>query len=172
VYLHSRPEASSVIDLIRRTCRRWWARRCRGGHHADGYSQGADTRRWRRTAPERNNATEITVVAGAHLAGLTTCLACSTVNVNTGISTLCPSVTAWQSVYGNIPHQRGCLLPTYATGIETLLPSPTLNFTTPVTTGNRVQRVRRPTRHGRAVPARSLQIPRSTPTTRCSWRQA
>jgi hypothetical protein len=77
------------------------------------------------------------VVAARTWPGHTTCRACSSQSTQLpDISTLCPSQTAWQRFYGNIPHQRKVAFAgSYATG-ETLLPSPTLNFTTLVTTAS------------------------------------
>lgn len=139
-YLHADSEASAVIDSIRA------ARAAAGGVGASlsgkvmltGYSQGGHASMAAHRAIERDNAAEINVVAGAHLAGpYNLSGSFKSVDAIAGYQYFVPFlVTAWQKVYGNIYTSVGAAFkPTYATGIESLLPSPTLNFTTLVTTG-------------------------------------
>lgn len=141
-YLHADSEATSVIDSIR-------AARNAAALPAinatlpnkillTGYSQGGHSSMATHRAIERDHAKEMTVVAGAHLAGpynlsgsvkVTTAIA--------GVQYFVPFlVTAWQTVYGNIYAKVSDVFKApYDSYIETLLPSPTLDFTTLVTTG-------------------------------------
>ena len=139
-YLHADSEASSVIDSIRA------ARAAAGGVGASlsgkvmltGYSQGGHASMAAHRAIERDNAAEINVVAGAHLAGpYNLSGSFKLVDAIAGYQYFVPFlVTAWQKVYGNIYSSVGAAFkPAYATGIESLLPNPTLDFTTLVTTG-------------------------------------
>lgn len=139
-YLHADSEASSVIDSIRA------ARAAAGGVGATlsgkvmltGYSQGGHASMAAHRAIERDNAAEINVVAGAHLAGpYNLSGSFKSVDAIAGYQYFVPFlVTAWQKVYGNIYSSVGAAFkPAYASGIETLLPSATLDFTTLVTTG-------------------------------------
>ena len=110
-YLHADSEARTVIDSVRAA---------------------------RAAAPSVDHATEFNVVAGAHLAGpynlsgslqLTDAIA--------GFQFFVPYlVTSWQKVYGNVYTDVKTAFKTpYSGYIENLLPSPTLNYTTLVTTG-------------------------------------
>jgi hypothetical protein len=87
---------------------------------------------------EKSLSGEIKVVAGAHLAGpynlsgsmkLTEAIA--------GYQFFVPYlVTAWQKIYGNLySNVNDAFKAPYAEGIESLLPSPNLNYTTLVTSG-------------------------------------
>ena len=89
-------------------------------------------------AIERDNASEINVVGGAHLAGpynLSGSL--KVTQAVAGAQFFIPYlVTAWQKVYGNIYSSPSVAFKApYDSYIETLLPSPTLTYTTLVTTG-------------------------------------
>lgn len=139
-YLHADSEASAVIDSIRA------ARAAAGGVGASlsgkvmltGYSQGGHASMAAHRAIERDNAAEINVVAGAHLAGpYNLSGSFKSVDAIAGYQYFVPFlVTAWQKVYGNIYTSVGAAFkPTYATGIESLLPSATLDGTTLITTG-------------------------------------
>ena len=139
-YLHADSEASAVIDSIRA------ARAAAGGVGASlsgkvmltGYSQGGHASMAAHRAIERDNAAEINVVGGAHLAGpYNLSGSFKLVDAIAGYQYFVPFlVTAWQKVYGNIYSSVGTAFkPAYATGIESLLPSLTLDFTTLVTTG-------------------------------------
>lgn len=139
-YLHADSEATSVVDSIRA------ARRAAAGRNVNlsgkvmltGYSQGGHASAAAQRAIERDHAGEINVAGAAHLAGpynlsgsfkLTDAIA--------GYQFFVPYlVTAWQKVYGNIYGNPGqAFKAPYASYIETLLPNPTLNYTTLVTTG-------------------------------------
>lgn len=139
-YLHADSEASSVIDSIRaaRAASSKLGGSLSGKVMLSGYSQGGHSSMAAHRAIERDNAAEINVVAGAHLAGpynlsgsfkLTEAIA--------GYQFFVPFlVTSWQKVYGDIYSNPTQVFKTpYSGYIENLLPNPTLNFTTLVTTG-------------------------------------
>jgi pimeloyl-ACP methyl ester carboxylesterase len=139
-YLHADSEASSVIDSIRaaRNATPLVGGSLSGKVMLTGYSQGGHSSMAAHRAAERDNAAEINVVAGAHLAG----------PYNLSGSLLVPGaiagyqffvpylVTAWQKVYGNVyASVTTAFKAPYASYVETLLPSPTLTYTTLVTSG-------------------------------------
>jgi hypothetical protein len=139
-YLHADSEASTVIDSIRA------ARKAAGETGVNlsgkvmltGYSQGGHSSMAAHRAIERDNAGEIGVVAGAHLAGpynLSGSLKIPTAIA--GYQFFVPYiVTSWQKAYGNVYTSVGQVFKApYAAGIENLLPNPTLNYTTLVTSG-------------------------------------
>jgi pimeloyl-ACP methyl ester carboxylesterase len=139
-YLHADSEATSVIDSIRA------ARRAAGTVGATlsgkvmlaGYSQGGHSSMAAHRAIERDHASEINVIAGAHLAGpynLTGSLKLP--NAIAGYQFFVPYlVTSWQKIYGNIYSSPSVAFKApYDSYIETLLPNPTLTTTTLVTTG-------------------------------------
>ena len=139
-YLHADSEASSVIDSIRaaRNAASSVGANLSGKVMLTGYSQGGHASMAAHRAIERDNAGEINVVAGAHLAGpynLSGSL--KVTNAIAGVQFFVPYlVTAWQKVYGNIYSAPALAFnPTYAGYIESLLPSPTLDYTTLVTSG-------------------------------------
>lgn len=139
-YLHADSEATAVIDSIR-AARRAASERgatLNGKVMVTGYSQGGHASMAAHRAIEQFHSGEINLVAGAHLAGpynlsgsfkLTEAIA--------GYQFFVPYlVTSWQKVYGNVyssPSQA--FKAPYASYIETLLPNPTLNYTTLVTSG-------------------------------------
>ena len=139
-YLHADSEASSIIDSIRASRRATAAlgASLNGKVMLTGYSQGGHSSMAAHRAIERDHANEINVAAGAHLAG----------PYNLSGSFKAPDaiagnqffvtylVTAWQKIYGNIYSDVNAVFKSqYAAGIENLLPSPTLTYTTLVTTG-------------------------------------
>jgi pimeloyl-ACP methyl ester carboxylesterase len=139
-YLHADSEASSVIDSIRAARRTASSRNINlsGKVMLTGYSQGGHSSFAAQRAIERDLAGEIGVVAGAHLAGpynlsgsfkLTDAIA--------GYQFFVPYlVTSWQKVYGNIySNVTQAFKAPYSNYIETLLPNPTMNYTTLVTSG-------------------------------------
>lgn len=139
-YLHADSEARSVVDSLRaaRAAMALSGDKLSGKVMFTGYSQGGHSSAAAQRAAERDNATEFNVVAGAHLAGpynlsgsfkSTTAIA--------GYQFFVPFiVTSWQKVYGNVYNKpEDVFKAPYVTGIENLLPSPTLNYTTLVTTG-------------------------------------
>jgi pimeloyl-ACP methyl ester carboxylesterase len=139
-YLHADSEASSVVDSIRA------AREAAAQQGVllsrnvllTGYSQGGHASMAAQRTIERDDPSEINVVGAAHLAGpynLSGSFKLS--NAIAGYQFFVPFlVTAWQKVYGNVYSDvtQAFKLP-YSNYIETLLPSPTLNYTTLVTSG-------------------------------------
>jgi pimeloyl-ACP methyl ester carboxylesterase len=139
-YLHADSQASSVIDSIRaaRNAASAVGATLSGKVMLTGYSQGGHASMAAHRAIERDNAGEINVVAGAHLAGpynLSGSL--KVTNAIAGVQFFVPYlVTAWQKVYGNVYSTPAAAFnPTYAGYIESLLPNPTLTYTTLVTSG-------------------------------------
>jgi pimeloyl-ACP methyl ester carboxylesterase len=139
-YLHADSEASAIVDSIRaaRNAVPSVGANLSGKVVLSGYSQGGHASMAAHRAIERDNANEISVVGGAHLAGpynlsgslkVTTAIA--------GVQFFVPFiVTSWQKVYGNLYSDVKTVFKTpYSDYIETLLPSPTLTYTTLVTTG-------------------------------------
>jgi pimeloyl-ACP methyl ester carboxylesterase len=139
-YLHADSEASTVIDSIRaaRAASGQVGGSLNGKVMLTGYSQGGHSSMAAHREIEKNLASEINVVAGAHLAGpynlsgsmkLTDAIA--------GYQFFVPYlVTAWQKIYGNLYNDvKTAFKSPYADWIETLLPNPTLNYTTLVTSG-------------------------------------
>ncbi len=141
-YLHADSEASSVIDSIRAARKAavlaGIAAPLSGKVMLTGYSQGGHSSMAAHRAIERDHAAEINVVAGAHLAGpynlsgslqLTDAIA--------GYQFFVPYlVTAWQKVYGTLYASVADVFKApYSTGIESLLPNPTLNYTTLIESG-------------------------------------
>ena len=139
-YLHADSEASSVIDSIRaaRNAAASVGASLSGKVMLTGYSQGGHSAMAAMRNGERDEAAELNIVAGAGLAGpynlsgsfkLTQAIA--------GYQFFVPYlVTSWQKVYGNIYTDVNAVFkPPYASWIENLLPSPTLNYTTLITTG-------------------------------------
>ena len=139
-YLHADSEASAVIDSIRaaRAAAFGQGVALSGKVMLTGYSQGGHSSMAAHRAIERDNAGEINVVAGAHLAGpYNLSGSFKLTNAIAGYQFFVPYiVTAWQKIYGNVYSNvtQAFKLP-YSNYIETLLPSPTLTYTTLVTTG-------------------------------------
>jgi pimeloyl-ACP methyl ester carboxylesterase len=139
-YLHADSEASSVIDSIRaaRAAAFGQGVSLNGKVMLTGYSQGGHSSMAAHRAIERDAPGEINVVAAAHLAGpYNLSGSFKLTNAIAGYQFFVPFlVTAWQKVYGNIYSSvtQAFKLP-YSNYIETLLPNPTLNFTTLVTSG-------------------------------------
>ena len=138
-YLHGDSEASSVIDALRaaRNAAATVGLTLSGKVMFTGYSQGGHSSAYAQKIAERDNAAEFNIVAGAHLAGpynlsgsfkLTTAIA--------GYQYFVPYiVNSYQKVYGDVYTDINAVYKTpYATYIADLLPSPTLNYTTLVTT--------------------------------------
>ena len=139
-YLHADSEASAVIDSIRaaRIAAFTQGVALSGKVMLTGYSQGGHTSMAAHRAIERDNAGEINVVAGAHLAGpYNLSGSFKLTNAIAGYQFFVPYiVTAWQKIYGNIySNVTQAFKAPYAGYIETLLPSPTLTYTTLVTSG-------------------------------------
>lgn len=139
-YLHADSEATSVIDAIRaaRNAASVQGAPLSGKVMLTGYSQGGHASMAAHRAIERDHAGEINVAAGAHLAGpYNLSGSFKLTNAIAGYQFFVPYlVTAWQKVYGNIYSNVSQVFKTpYAATIETLLPNPTLTYTTLVTTG-------------------------------------
>ena len=139
-YLHADSEASSVIDSIRaaRNAATAVGASLSGKVMLTGYSQGGHSSMSAHRAAERDNAGEINIVAGAHLAGPYNLSGSLKVpGAIAGYQFFVPYlITSWQKVYGGIYSSPTAAfkLP-YSGWIENLLPSPTLTYTTLVTTG-------------------------------------
>ena len=139
-YLHADSEASSVIDSLRaaRNAAAGVGATLSGNVMFTGYSQGGHSSMAAHRAAERDNATEFNVVAGAHLAGpYNLSGSFKSTAVIAGYQFFVPFlVTSYQKVYGDVYSNVNTVFKTPYTGyIETLLPSPTLTYTTLVTTG-------------------------------------
>ena len=140
-YLHADSEASSVIDSIRaaRNAAAAVGASLSGKVMLTGYSQGGHSSMAAHRAAERDNAAEINVVAGAHLAGPYNLSGSLKVpGAIAGYQFFVPYIiTSWQKVYGNVYSDVNAVFKTpYAKTIQTLLPSPTMNYTTLVTSGS------------------------------------
>jgi pimeloyl-ACP methyl ester carboxylesterase len=139
-YLHADSEASAIIDSIRaaRNAAPSQGAALNGKVMLTGYSAGGHASMAAQRAIERDNAGEFNLVAGAHLAGpYNLSGSFKLTNAIAGYQFFVPFlVTAWQKVYGNVYSNvtQAFKLP-YSNYIETLLPSPTLTYTTLVTTG-------------------------------------
>jgi pimeloyl-ACP methyl ester carboxylesterase len=139
-YLHADSEASSVIDSIRAARKAAAAQNfsLNGKVVLTGYSQGGHSSMAAHREIERSNASEINVVAGAHLAGPYNLSGSMKLpNAIAGFQFFVPYiVNSYQKVYGNIYTNASQVYNApYASYIENLLPSPTLTYTTLVTTG-------------------------------------
>jgi len=139
-YLHADSEASSVIDSIRaaRRAATNLGSSLSGNVMLTGYSQGGHSSMAAHRAIERDNANEINVVAGAHLAGpYNMSGSLKSEAVIAGYQFFVPYlVTAWQKVYGNVyTNVTDVFKAPYSDYIENLLPSAEYNYTTLITSG-------------------------------------
>ena len=139
-YLHADSEARSVLDSIRaaRLALLGTSTQLSGKVMFTGYSQGGHASMAAQRAAEANNAAEFNVVAGAHLAGpYNLSGSFKLTQAILGYQFFVPfMVTSWQKVYGDVYTDVNAVFKMpYATNIENLLPSPTLNATTLVTSG-------------------------------------
>ena len=139
-YLHADSEATTVIDSVRA------ARNAAGAVGASfsgkvmltGYSAGGHASMAAHRLAERDHSSEFNVVAGAHLAGPYNLSGSLRVpDALAGVQFFVPFlVTAWQKVYGNVyTDVKDVFKAPYSGYIENLLPNPTLNYATLVTTG-------------------------------------
>lgn len=139
-YLHADSEATVVLDSVRaaRAAAASVGANLSGKVMFTGYSQGGHASMAAHRAAERDHAGEFNVVAGAHLAGPYNLSGQLQVpDAIAGVQFFVPYlVTSWQKVYGNVyaDVKTAFKLP-YSGYIETLLPSPTLNTTTLVSSG-------------------------------------
>ncbi|MFM8609186.1 MAG: lipase family protein [Burkholderiaceae bacterium] len=139
-YLHADSQATTIVDSIRaaRRAASTLGVNLSGKVMVSGYSQGGHASMAAHRAIERDHASEINLVGGAHLAGPYNLSGSFKLpDAIAGYQFFVPFlVTAWQKIYGNIYGSVGqAFKAPYATNIENLLPSPTLNYTTLVTTG-------------------------------------
>ena len=139
-YLHADSEASSMVDAIRaaRFAEAQAAVGLNGKVMVTGYSQGGHSSAATQRAIERDNAGEINLVAAAHLAPpLNLSGSFKIPTAIAGYQFFVPYiVTSWQKVYGNVYTSPGqAFKAPYDGYIENLLPSPTLTYTTLVTSG-------------------------------------
>lgn len=139
-YLHADSEATSVIDSIRaaRNAVASQGGSLNGKVMLTGYSQGGHASMAAHRAIEKELSSEINVVAGAHLAGPYNLSGSMKLpDAIAGYQFFVPYlVTSWQKIYGNIYSDvKTAFKAPYADWIENLLPSPTLNYTTLVTSG-------------------------------------
>jgi len=139
-YLHADSEASSVIDSIRaaRAAFGQLGGRLNGKVMLTGYSQGGHSSMAAHREIEKNLASEINVVAGAHLAGPYNLSGSMRLpDAIAGYQFFVPYlVTAWQKIYGTLYSDvRTAFKAPYSDWIETLLPNPTLTYTTLITSG-------------------------------------
>ena len=139
-YLHADSEATSVIDSIRaaRNAVSSQGGKLNGKVMLTGYSQGGHASMAAHRAIEKSLSSEINVVAGAHLAGPYNLSGSMKIpDAIAGYQFFVPYlVTAWQKIYGNLySNVSDAFKAPYADGIESLLPSATLNYTTLVTSG-------------------------------------
>ena len=139
-YLHADSEATSVIDSVRaaRNAAGTVGATLSGKVMFTGYSQGGHSSMAAQRAAERDYGNEFNVVAGAHLAGPYNLSGSLRIpDAIAGVQFFVPYlVTAWQKVYGNIyTDVKDVFKAPYSGYIENLLPNPTLNYTTLVTTG-------------------------------------
>jgi len=139
-YLHADSEATSVIDSIRaaRNAVSTQGASLNGKVMLTGYSQGGHASMAAHREIEKNLSGEIKVVAGAHLAGPYNLSGSMNLpDAIAGYQFFVPYlITAWQKIYGNIYNNvNEAFKAPYVDGIESLLPNPTLNYTTLVTSG-------------------------------------
>lgn len=139
-YLHADTEASAVVDSIRaaRNAGSALSFSYSGKVMLSGYSQGGHSSMAAHRAIERDNAGEISVAAGAHLAGPYNLSGSLKLPVAiAGVQFFVPFiVTSWQKAYGNVYSDvKTVFKAPYSDYIESLLPNPTLTYTTLVTSG-------------------------------------
>ena len=139
-YLHADSQATSIIDAIRaaRVAAPEVGVTLANKVMLTGYSQGGHASMAAHRAIERDHAAEINVVGGAHLAGPYNLSGSLQSGVAiAGYQFFVPYlVTALQKVYGNLYAKvSDAFKAPYSEWVETLLPSPTLTYTTLVTSG-------------------------------------
>jgi len=139
-YLHADSQATTIIDSVRaaRNAADAVGAKLSGKVMFTGYSQGGHASMAAHRAAERDHAGEFNVVAGAHLAGpYNMSGSLQVTEAIAGYQFFVPMiVTSWQKVYGNIYGSPSeAFKAPYSNYIENLLPNPTLNYTTLLTTG-------------------------------------
>ena len=139
-YLHADSEASSVLDSIRAARRAGpdVGAQFSGKVFITGYSQGGHASAAAQRASQNNDAGDIDVTAGAHLAGPYNLSGSFQVpDAIAGYQFFVPFlVSSYQKIYGNVYTKPSDIYNApYGDYIENLLPSATLNSTTLITTG-------------------------------------
>ena len=139
-YLHADSEATSVIDAIRaaRNAAGAAGLALSGKVMLTGYSQGGHSSAATQRAIERDYGSEFNVVGAVHMAGPYNLSGAVKSPVAVfGYQAFAPfMVTAYQKVYGDVYSDVNTVFKMpYAAWIETLLPSPTLDYNSLVTTG-------------------------------------
>lgn len=139
-YLHADSEATTVLDSVRaaRNVAGQQSYTLSGKLMISGYSQGGHSSMSAHRAAERDYGTEFNVVAGAHLAGPYNMAGSFRVpGAIAGYQFFVPLiVTSWQNAYGNVYTDINTVYKApYAAYMANLLPSPTLTYTTLLTTG-------------------------------------
>lgn len=140
-YLHADSEARTVLDSVRaaRAAVATPGGSLSGMVMFTGYSQGGHSSMAAHRAAERDNPLEFNVVAGAHLAGpYNLSGSFKLTQATAGYQFFVPFiVNSYQKVYGDVYTDVNTVYKQpYAGYIENLLPSPTLNYTTLVTSGS------------------------------------
>lgn len=142
-YLNAEQQSNDMIDALRaaRTAFPKVGANDSGKLFLSGYSQGGYVAMATHKAMQNNYASEFKVTALGGMSGpysLSKTFAQGAAGgLGLGATYFAPLIyTSWQKAYGNIYTTPSDLYEAaYATGIETLLPSSTLNFTTLITTG-------------------------------------
>lgn len=137
-YLHSDSEAASVLDSIRaaRNAAPSVGANLSGKVMIAGYSQGGHAASAAQRNGERDNSEEINIAASA-LMGAPFNLSDTVRMPIAGAQVFVPfAITGWQKTYGNIYSDVNTVFrKPYADTIESLIPSPTLTFSTAISTG-------------------------------------
>ena len=142
-YLNAEQQSNDMIDALRaaRTAFPKVGANDSGKLFLSGYSQGGYVSMATHRAMQNSFASEFKVTASGNMSGpysLSKTFAQGAAGgLGLGATYFAPLIyTSWQKAYGNIYSTPSDLYEAaYATGIETLLPSATLNFTTLITTG-------------------------------------
>ncbi len=139
-YLHADSEATSLIDAIRaaRNAAGSVGLALSGKVMLTGYSQGGHASAAAQRAIERDYGSEFNVVAAAHMAGpYNLSGAVKSPVAVVGVQFFAPfMVTSYQKVYGDVYGDVNTIFKApYASWIESLLPSPTLDDRSLVATG-------------------------------------
>ena len=142
-YLNAEQQSNDMIDALRaaRTAFSKVGANDSGKLFLSGYSQGGYVSMATHRAMQNNFASEFKVTASGNMSGpysLSKTFAQGAAGgLGLGATYFAPLIyTSWQKAYGNIYTTPADLYEAaYATGIETLLPSATFNFTTLITAG-------------------------------------
>ena len=142
-YLNAEQQSSDMVDALRaaRTAFPKVGAADSGKLFLSGYSQGGYVSMATHKAMQNNYASEFKVTASGNMSGpysLSKTFAQGAAGgLGLGATYFAPLIyTSWQKAYGNIYSNPSDLYEAaYATGIETLLPTATLNFTTLITSG-------------------------------------